>query len=336
MAVIKAAISGYGRIGRNILRAVYEAGYRDKIQIVAVNDLADIKTNAHLTRYDSVHGRFPADVGIDGDDMVINGDKIHAVSQRNPDLLPWRNYDVDLILECTGRFTDRASASAHIQAGAQKVLISAPAKGVDATIVYGINDNILRPEFTIVSNASCTTNAIAPLIKPLNDKIGVVSGLMTTVHAYTNDQKLIDVYHQDPRRARAAAHSIIPTKTGAANSLGLIIPELAGKLDGYSVRVPVINVSLIDLTFEAARDVTVEEINNIMKEAAQNELKGILDYSEEPLVSIDYNHTSPSCTFDPALTKVVGRTVKVLGWYDNEWAFSLRMLDTAIAMMNRK
>ncbi len=333
----KIAINGYGRIGRNVLRALYEMGYRDQLQIVAINDLGDVKTNAHLTRYDTVHGKFSKEISIDGDNIVIDGDKIRILAQRNPENLPWKELGVDVVLECTGFYTSKKAASAHLDAGAKKVIISAPAgKDVDATIVYGINHQTLKSSDQVISNASCTTNCLAPMVKPLHEKIGVVEGLMTTLHSYTNDQKLSDVFHSDIRRARAAAQSMIPTNTGAAAAVGLVLPELAGKLDGFAVRVPTINVSLVDLTFHAARNTSVEEVNAIMKAASENELKGILDYTEEELVSVDYNHTPASCTFDATLTRVIGSTVKVLGWYDNEWGFSNRMLDTTLALLKAK
>lgn len=333
----KVAINGYGRIGRNILRALYDMGYRDELQIVAINDLGDVKTNAHLTRYDTVHGKFSKEISIQGEDMVIDGDKIRTLAQRNPESLPWKDMGVDVVLECTGFYTSRKAAAAHLDAGAKKVVISAPAgKDVDATIVYGINHRTLKSSHQIISNASCTTNCLAPMVKPLHEKIGVVEGLMTTMHSYTNDQKLIDVFHTDIRRARAATHSMIPTNTGAAAAVGLVFPELAGKLDGFAVRVPTINVSLVDLTFRSARETSVAEVNAIMKAAAENELKEILNYTEEELVSVDYNHTPASCTFDATLTRVIGNTVKVLGWYDNEWGFSNRMLDTTLALLKAK
>jgi glyceraldehyde 3-phosphate dehydrogenase len=334
---IKAAINGYGRIGRNILRAIYESNYRNKIQIVAINDLGDVNTNAYLTRYDTVHGKFPQQVSVEGDYLVINDDKIRVIAERDPTKLPWGELGIDVVLECTGFFASKKSAAAHLTAGAKKVIISAPAgEDVDATIVYGVNHNTLTAAHTVISNASCTTNCLAPMVKPLHDQIGIIEGLMTTVHSYTNDQKLIDVYHSDARRARSATHSMIPTKTGAAAAVGLVIPELAGKLDGFAIRVPTINVSIVDLTFHAKRQTTVAEINSLMQKAAQGELKGIMDYTEEPLVSVDYNHNPVSCTFDATLTKVIGHTVKVLGWYDNEWGFSNRMLDTTCALMQAK
>ncbi len=335
---IKVAINGYGRIGRNILRAHYESGEQHDIQIVAINDLGDANSNAHLTRHDTVHGRFPGTVEVDGDCMVVNGDRIRVFAERDPAALPWGDLGVDVVLECTGLFTTKEKASAHIKSGAKKVIISAPGgKDVDATIVYGVNHDVLKASDTVISNASCTTNCLAPLVKPLNDKIGLVNGLMTTVHSYTNDQVLTDVMHSDLRRARSATQSMIPTKTGAAAAVSLVLPELKGKLDGYAIRVPTINVSLVDLTFIAARDTTEEEVNAIMKEAADSgPLKGILAYNTEPLVSIDFNHDPASSTFDATLTKVSGRLVKVSSWYDNEWGFSNRMLDTTVALMNAK
>ncbi len=335
---IKVAINGYGRIGRNILRAHYESGEQHDIQIVAINDLGDANSNAHLTRHDTVHGRFPGTVEVDGDYMVVNGDRIRVYAERDPAALPWSDLGVDVVLECTGLFTTKEKASAHIKSGAKKVIISAPGgKDVDATIVYGVNHDVLKASDTVISNASCTTNCLAPLVKPLNDKIGLVNGLMTTVHSYTNDQVLTDVMHSDLRRARSATHSMIPTKTGAAAAVSLVLPELKGKLDGYAIRVPTINVSLVDLSFIAARDTTEEEVNAIMKEAADSgPLKGILAYNTEPLVSIDFNHDPASSTFDATLTKVSGRLVKVSSWYDNEWGFSNRMLDTTVALMKAK
>ncbi|NDU90671.1 MAG: type I glyceraldehyde-3-phosphate dehydrogenase, partial [Ferrovum sp.] len=327
---------GYGRIGRNVLRALYETGNKQGIQIVAINDLGNSETNAHLTRFDTAHGRFNGEISVEGNAMVINGDRIPVFSQRNPAEIPWGSVGVDVVLECTGLFTSKEKASAHLKGGAKKVVISAPGgNDVDATVVYGVNHHVLRSDMTVISNASCTTNCLAPLVKPLHEKIGVVKGLMTTVHSYTNDQVLTDVYHSDLRRARSATMSMIPTKTGAAAAVGLVLPELNGKLDGFAVRVPTINVSLVDLTFEAARATTVEEINSIMKEAAGSAaLKGILNYNEGPLVSVDFNHDSASSTFDATLTKVSGGTlVKVLSWYDNEWGFSNRMLDVTAAWM---
>src|SRR3954451_1789613 len=329
---IRVAINGYGRIGRNILRAHYEGGKKNDIQIVAINDLGDAKSNAHLTRYDTAHGKFPGTVEVDGDFMVVNGDRIRVFAQRNPAEIPWGELGVDVVMECTGFFTTKEKASAHLKGGAKKVIISAPGgKDVDATIVYGVNHGVLKSSDTVISNASCTTNCLAPLVKPLHDKIGVVNGLMTTVHAYTNDQVLTDVYHEDLRRARSATMSMIPTKTGAAAAVGLVLPELNGKLDGYAIRVPTINVSIVDLTFIAARDTSVDEINRIMKEAATSgPLAGLLQYNKGPLVSVDFNHDPASSTFDSTLTKVSGRLVKVSAWYDNEWGFSNRMLDTTV------
>ena len=334
---IKVAINGYGRIGRNILRAHYEGGKKHDIQIVAINDLGDPKTNAHLTKYDTAHGKFPGTVAVDGDSMVVNGDRIRVLANRDPSQLPWGELGVDVVLECTGFFTSKEKASAHLKGGARKVIISAPGgKDVDATVVFGVNHGVLKAEHTVISNASCTTNCLAPLVKPLHDKIGLVTGLMTTIHAYTNDQVLTDVYHEDLRRARSATQSMIPTKTGAAAAVGLVLPELNGRLDGYAMRVPTINVSIVDLSFIAARDTTVEEIDAIMKAAADGELKGILGYNAEPLVSSDFNHDPRSSVFEATLTKVSGRLVKVSSWYDNEWAFSNRMLDTTVALMAAK
>ncbi|AOB30074.1 glyceraldehyde-3-phosphate dehydrogenase [Bordetella sp. H567] len=334
---IRVAINGYGRIGRNVLRAHYESGKKHDIEIVAINDLGDPKTNAHLTRYDTVHGRFPGTVDVDGDYMVVNGDKIRVLANRNPAELPWGELKVDVVLECTGFFTSKEKAGAHLKGGAKKVVISAPGgKDVDATVVYGVNHQTLKASHTVISNASCTTNCLAPLVKPLHDELGVVSGLMTTIHSYTNDQVLTDVYHEDLRRARSATMSMIPTKTGAAAAVGLVLPELNGKLDGYAIRVPTINVSIVDLSFIAKRETSVEEVNGILKAASQGALKGILDYNTEPLVSVDYNHNSASSTFDATLTKVSGTLVKVSSWYDNEWGFSNRMLDTTVALMNAK
>lgn len=334
---IRVAINGYGRIGRNILRAHYEGGKKHDIEIVAINDLGDPKTNAHLTSYDTAHGKFPGTVDVDGEYMVVNGDKIRVLANRNPAELPWGELKVDVVLECTGFFTTKEKAGAHIKGGAKKVIISAPGgKDVDATVVYGVNHGVLKSTDTVISNASCTTNCLAPLVKPLNDKLGLENGLMTTVHAYTNDQVLTDVYHEDLRRARSATMSMIPTKTGAAAAVGLVLPELNGKLDGYAIRVPTINVSIVDLSFVAKRDTTVEEVNGILKAASEGELKGILDYNTEPLVSVDYNHNPASSTVDASLTKVSGRLVKVSSWYDNEWGFSNRMLDTTVALMSAK
>ena len=334
---IRVAINGYGRIGRNILRAHYEGGKKHDIQIVAINDLGDPKTNAHLTQYDTAHGKFSGTVGVDGDFMVVNGDKIRVLANRNPAELPWGELKVDVVLECTGFFTTKEKASAHIKGGAKKVIISAPGgKDVDATIVYGVNHGVLKSSDTVISNASCTTNCLAPLVQPLHEALGVVTGLMTTIHSYTNDQVLTDVYHEDLRRARSATMSMIPAKTGAAVAVGLVLPELNGKLDGFAIRVPTINVSLVDLSFIAKRDPTVDEVNAILKTASEGKLKGILTYQTEQLVSIDFNHNPASSNFDSTLTKVSGSLVKVSSWYDNEWGFSNRMLDTTIALMTAK
>lgn len=335
---IRVAINGYGRIGRNILRAHYEGKkFENEIQIVAINDLGNAESNAHLTRYDTAHGKFPGKVTVEGDSMIVNGDRIKVFAERNPANLPWGDLNVDVVLECTGFFTTKEKASAHIAGGAKKVIISAPGgKDVDATIVYGVNHNVLKSTDTVISNASCTTNCLAPLAKPLNDAIGIVNGLMTTIHSYTNDQVLTDVMHEDLRRARSATQSMIPTKTGAAAAVGLVLPELNGKLDGFAMRVPTINVSLVDLSFVAARDTTVEEVNQVLKAASEGSLKGILDYNTAPLVSVDFNHNPASSTYDETLTKVSGRLVKVSSWYDNEWGFSNRMLDTTVALMNAK
>jgi glyceraldehyde 3-phosphate dehydrogenase (phosphorylating) len=335
---IKVAINGYGRIGRNILRALYESGRKD-IQIVAVNDLGDVNTNAHLTKYDTAHGKFPGTVAVDGEYLVINGDRIKVLAVRNPAEAPWKSLGVDVVHECTGLFTSKAKTQAHLDAGAKKVIISAPAdKDVDATVVYGVNHGVLKAAHTVISNASCTTNCLAPIAKVLHDKLGMVSGSMTTIHSYTNDQVLTDVFHKDLHRARAAAMNMIPTKTGAAAAVGLVLPELNGKLDGFSMRVPTINVSVVDLTFVASRNTTKEEVNAIVKEASQSSAwKGILGYSTEPLVSSDFNHDSHSSVFDAPQTRVTnGNLVKVLSWYDNEWGFSNRMLDTTVAMMAAK
>jgi len=334
---IKVAINGYGRIGRNVLRAHYEGGKKNDIQIVAINDLGKPESNAHLTRYDTAHGKFPGTVTVEGDTMIVNGDKIRVFAERDPAQIPWGELGVDVVLECTGYFTSKEKASAHLKGGAKKVIISAPGgKDVDATVVYGVNQSVLKSAHTVISNASCTTNCLAPLVKPLNDKIGVLNGLMTTVHAYTNDQVLTDVMHEDLRRARSATMSMIPTKTGAAAAVGLVLPELDGKLDGYAIRVPTINVSVVDLSFIAARDTSVDEVNAIMKKAADGALHGVLTYNTDQLVSIDYNHNPASSNFDATLTKVSGRLVKVSSWYDNEWGFSNRMLDTTVALMNAK
>ena len=335
---VKVAINGYGRIGRNILRALYEGKRRHEIQIVAINDLGDAKTNAHLTRYDTAHGPFPFPVGVDGDSLVIDGDRIKVCAERDPSKLPWGTLGVDIVLECTGLFTTKDKAGMHLKAGAKKVIISAPGgKDVDATIVYGVNHKVLKASDTVISNASCTTNCLAPIVKVLHESVGLVRGIMTTVHAYTNDQVLTDVYHSDLRRARSATHNMIPTKTGAAAAVGLVLPELDGKLDGFSVRVPTINVSLVDLTFDAARATTVKEIDEAMKKASQGELKGVLEYVDEPLVSSDFNHNPASSLYDSSLTKIIeGKLVKVCSWYDNEWGFSNRMLDTTLALAAAK
>jgi glyceraldehyde 3-phosphate dehydrogenase len=335
---IKVGINGYGRIGRNILRALYEAGRTDEISIVAINDLGGANTNAHLTRHDSAHGRFGGKVEVDGDYLVVNGDRIRVLAERNPAELPWKDLGVEVVLECTGLFTTKEKASAHLQAGAKKVIISAPGgKDVDATIVYGVNHDTLKASHEVISNASCTTNCLAPLVQALHQGIGVERGLMTTIHAYTNDQVLTDVYHSDLRRARAAAVSMIPTKTGAAAAVGLVLPELAGKLDGFAIRVPTINVSMVDLTFEATRDTSKEEIDQVLDEASRGRLKDILGVNREPLVSIDFNHDPRSSVYEASLTRVIGsRLVKVCAWYDNEWGFSNRMLDATIALMNAK
>jgi len=334
---IRVAINGYGRIGRNILRAHYEGGKTHDLEIVALNDLGDPKTNAHLTQYDTVHGRYPGKISVEGDSIIVDGDKIKVLAHRDPSQLPWKDLGIDVVLECTGYFTTKEKAQAHIRGGAKKVIISAPGgKDVDATIVYGVNHHILKAGDTVISNASCTTNCLAPLVMPLHQKIGLVSGLMTTVHAYTNDQVLSDVYHEDLRRARSATMSMIPTRTGAASALGLVLPELNGKLDGYAIRVPTINVSIVDLSFIAARQTSVEEVNRIMQETSEGALKGILDYNTAPLVSVDFNHNPASSTFDATLTKVAGSLVKVCAWYDNEWGFSNRMLDTTVAMMRAR
>lgn len=328
---IRVAINGYGRIGRCILRAIYEYGRQNEFNVVAINDLSGIQTTAHLTRYDSTHGRFGSEVTVDGDNLVVDGHAIQVIKERNPAALPWKDLNIDLVFECTGYFTSRDLAMQHITAGAKKVLISAPAKNADATIVFGVNEKSLQASDIIVSNASCTTNCLAPVVKPLNDVLGIEHGLLNTVHAYTKDQMLLDGSHDDLRRARSATQSIIPTKTGAASALGLVVPELAGKLDGFAMRVPTLNVSVIDFTFTAKRETTADEVNNIMR-AAKND---ILHISEEPLVSCDFNHYPASAIFDVSQTKVMGNLVKVVAWYDNEWGFSNRMLDTARCMMNR-
>jgi len=335
---IRVAINGYGRIGRNILRAHYEGGKKHDLQFVAINDLGNAQTNAHLTRYDTVHGKFPGTVAVEGESMVVSGDRIQVCAKRSPAELPWKDLKVDVVLECTGLFTSKGKASAHLAAGAKKVIISAPGeKDVDRTIVLGVNDNTLRASDTVISNGSCTTNCLAPLVKAVDDRIGVVSGLMTTVHAYTNDQVLIDVFHKDLRRARSATHNMIPASSGAAAAIGLVLPHLNGKLDGFAFRVPTINVSIVDLTFLAKKPTTVEEVNDAAKQASQTDLKGILEYNSEPLVSSDFNHNVASSVFDATLTRVSnGTLVKVSSWYDNEWGFSNRMLDATVALMNAK
>lgn len=327
---IRVAINGYGRIGRCILRSIFEHNRQNEFEIVAINDLSGLEVTSHLTRYDSTHGRFPAEVSTENNKLVINGHAIQILAERNPLNLPWKELNIDVVLECTGFFTERAAAMQHITAGAKKVLISAPGKDVDATIVYGVNHHILKASDTVVSNASCTTNCLAPVVKPLNDVLGIESGLLNTIHAYTSDQMLLDGSHKDLHRARAAAQNIIPTKTGAAAAVGLVLPELAGKLDGFAMRVPVINVSVIDLTFTAGRETHVDEVNNIVRQAKSR----ILQINDEPLVSSDFNHNPASATFDTTQTKVLGKLVKIVAWYDNEWGFSNRMLDTAHQMMN--
>ena len=333
---IKLAINGYGRIGRNILRAIFESGRTDEFEIVAINDLGDANSNAHLTQYDTAHGRFPGEVSVDGDSLVVNGQRILVCAERDPANLPWEELNVDVVHESTGLFTTKEKASAHLRAGARKVVISAPGGAdVDATVVYGVNHQTLKASDTVISNASCTTNCLAPLVKPLHERIGVECGLMTTIHAYTNDQVLTDVYHSDLRRARSATQSMIPTTTGAAKALGLVLPELNGRLDGFAVRVPTINVSLVDLTFTASRDTDKDEIDGILRSASEQELKGILNFNDKPLVSVDFNHDPASSTYESSLTKVIGgKLVKVVSWYDNEWGFSNRMLDTTVALVN--
>ncbi|MDA8109550.1 MAG: type I glyceraldehyde-3-phosphate dehydrogenase [Betaproteobacteria bacterium] len=335
---IKVAINGFGRIGRNVLRAHYEDGKKHDLQFVALNDLGDAKTNAHLLKYDTAHGRFKGSVEVAEDALVVNGDRLKVLAERDPAKLPWRALGVDVVLECTGLFTSKAKAGAHLAGGAKKVIISAPGeKDVDRAIVVGVNDKALKGSDTVISNASCTTNCLAPLVKALDDRIGVVEGLMTTVHSYTNDQVLTDVYHKDLRRARSASQNMIPTKTGAAAAVGLVLPHLNGKLDGFAIRVPTINVSIVDLTFVAKKATSVEEVNEAVKQAAQTDLKGILEYNKDPLVSSDFNHNPASSIFDSTLTKVTGGTlVKVTSWYDNEWGFSNRMLDAAVALMNAR
>jgi glyceraldehyde 3-phosphate dehydrogenase len=336
---IKVAINGYGRIGRNVLRAHYEGGKKHDIQIVAINDLGKPETNAHLTQYDTAHGKFPGTVSVDGDYMVVNGDRIRVLANRNPAELPWGELGVDVVLECTGFFTTKEKASAHLAGGAKKVVISAPGgKDVDATVVFGVNQGVLKASDTVISNASCTTNCLAPVAKVLHEAIGIESGLMTTIHAYTNDQVLTDVYHEDLRRARSATMSMIPTKTGAAAAVGLVLPELNGKLDGFAMRVPTINVSVVDLTFSAKKATSVDEVNKLLKAAAEGPMKGVLGYNTAQLVSVDFNHDSHSSVFDSTQTRVSpdGKLVKILSWYDNEWGFSNRMLDTTVALMSAK
>ncbi|MFZ9081062.1 MAG: type I glyceraldehyde-3-phosphate dehydrogenase [Burkholderiaceae bacterium] len=336
---IKVAINGYGRIGRNVLRAHYEGGKRHDIEIVAINDLGKPETNAHLTQYDTAHGKFPGTVSVDGDCMVVNGDRIKVLANRNPAELPWKDLGVDVVLECTGFFTSKEKASAHLAGGAKKVVISAPGgKDVDATVVFGVNQNVLKASHTVISNASCTTNCLAPMAKVLHESLGIESGLMTTIHAYTNDQVLTDVYHEDLRRARSATMSMIPTKTGAAAAVGLVLPDLNGKLDGFAMRVPTINVSVVDLSFMSKKATTADEVNALLKAASEGPLKGVLGYNVAPLVSIDFNHDAHSSVFDATQTRVStdGRLVKVLSWYDNEWGFSNRMLDTTVALMSAK
>ncbi|MCD6680678.1 MAG: type I glyceraldehyde-3-phosphate dehydrogenase [Burkholderiaceae bacterium] len=334
---IRIAINGYGRIGRNILRAHYEDGKKHPIEIVAINDLGDAKINAHLTQYDTAHGKFPGTVSVEGENIVVDGDRIRVLSERDPSKLPWGELGVDVVLECTGFFTSKEKASAHLKGGAKKVIISAPGgKDVDATVVYGVNHEVLRASQTVISNASCTTNCLAPMAKVLHERIGIETGLMTTIHAYTNDQVLTDVYHTDLRRARSATMSMIPTKTGAASAVGLVLPELNGRLDGYAMRVPTINVSIVDLSFIASRETSVEEVNAAMREAAQGRLKGVIAYNDAQLVSVDFNHNPASSIFDSTLTKVSGRLVKANSWYDNEWGFSNRMLDVTVAWMNAR
>ena len=333
---IKVAINGFGRIGRNIFRAVYESKRENQFQIVAVNDLGDASTNAHLLEYDTAHGKFDQTVTIEDDHFVVGKSRVRVLAERDPTQLPWSQLDVDVVMECTGLFASKEKSSAHLSAGAKKVIISAPGgKDVDATIVYGVNDSVLKASDRVISNASCTTNCLAPLVKPLHDHVGVLGGLMTTIHAYTNDQVLTDVYHTDLRRARSATQSMILTKTGAAAAVGLVLPELDGKLDGFAIRVPTINVSLVDLTFESARETSVEEIHKIIRDASENSMAGILQYNDKPLVSIDFNHCPASSIYDESMTRVVnGKTVKVCSWYDNEWGFSNRMLDTTRALMS--
>ena len=329
---VKVAINGFGRIGRNVLRAIIESGRTD-IEVVAINDLASPEANARLLARDSVHGAFPGTVSVDGDAIVVNGKRIAVTAERDPAKLPHAAMGVEIALECTGFFTDAAKAGAHITAGAKKVLISAPGKNVDLTVVYGVNHDKLEASHNIVSNASCTTNCLAPVAMVLDREFGIVKGLMTTVHAYTNDQKILDQIHDDPRRARAAALSMIPTTTGAARAVGEVLPQLKGKLDGSAIRVPTPNVSVVDLTFESARPTTKDEVNQALAKASAGELNGVLDFTVEPLVSIDFNHSPASSTVDSLETAVIGgNMVRVLTWYDNEWGFSNRMADTAVSM----
>ncbi len=335
---IKVAINGFGRIGRNILRAHYEGGRKHGLQFVAINDLGDAATNAHLLKYDTAHGKFPGSVAAEGGSLAVAGDRIKVVAERDPATLPWKELGVDVVLECSGLFTSKAKAGAHLAAGAKKVIISAPGeKDVDRTVVYGVNHQSLRASDTVISNASCTTNCLAPLVKALDDRIGVVSGLMNTIHSFTNDQVLTDVFHQDLRRARSATHNMIPTRTGAAAAVGLVLPHLNGKLDGFSIRVPTLNVSIVDLSFVAKKATSVAEVNQAVRQASDTDLKGILQYNTEPLVSSDFNHNPASSVFDETLTRVAdGTLVKVCAWYDNEWGFSNRMLDVAVALMNAR
>lgn len=335
---IKVAINGYGRIGRNVLRALYEAKRTSEITIVAVNDLGDAETNAHLTQYDTAHGKFPGEVSVDGGDLIVNGDRIKVFAERDPAKLPWGELGVDVVFECTGLFTSKAKAGAHIAGGAKKVIISAPGgSDVDGTFVFGVNHGELKASHQVISNASCTTNCLAPLAKVLHEAIGIEHGLMTTIHAYTNDQVLTDVFHSDLRRARSATMSQIPTKTGAAAAVGLVLPELNGKLDGFAMRVPTINVSVVDLSFVAKRATSKDEIDAAVRAAAEGPLKGILGINTKPLVSIDFNHDPRSSVYDATQTRVMqGNLVKVLSWYDNEWGFSNRMLDMAVALMAAK
>lgn len=337
MSKIKVAINGYGRIGRNILRALYEGHRKSEIEIVAINDLGDAEINAHLTQYDTTHGKFNGEVSVQGDNLVVNGDKIKVLSERDPSKLPWGDLGVDVVYECTGFFASKEKASAHLAGGAKKVIISAPGgKDVDATVVYGVNHEILKSSDQVISNASCTTNCLSPVAKVLHDSIGIEAGLMTTIHAFTNDQKLNDVYHSDLRRARSATQSMIPAKTGAAAAVGLVLPELNGKLDGFAMRVPTINVSVVDLTFTASRNTSVDEVNDLLKKASSGVMSEVLGYNTLPLVSVDFNHNKFSSVFDATQTKVMGNLVKILSWYDNEWGFSNRMLDTTVALMSAK